>query len=220
MLPMPPLNAIVISNQIEGLEGLYRSNELVQYHLEPVQRDFRPDLSPYDLLIVPNGSDQIAMGRIRNQVRDFLAGGKALFCFDGWFTDWVPGNQWFMDNTKRTIDVRYSVASDRHHLLQNVDINALIFSHGISGWWACGYIEAAPGAEVLLADTWGRPVMVLDEQTTSGTMILTASGPVADSTYATRDDNQSYGTLARLYQNFVQFIYYKKDQYAANRVDL
>jgi hypothetical protein len=75
--------------------------------------------------------------------------------------------------------VRYRARRDRRGLLAGVPLDHLNFSHGMSGWWACGFIEPAPGADVVLEDTWGRPVVVLDEATTAGAMLLTASGPLA-----------------------------------------
>lgn len=196
------LQALLISNGLQGLEKYYVSNELVQYTTCLVTRDFDPELTPYDLLVVPNGSDHVAMLKIKNKVRAFLGAGKALICCDGFFTAWVPGNQWLMDNSRRTLDVRYSVGTDSHNLLANIDLDELNFSHGMSGWWACGYIQAAPGAEVLLHDTWQRPIVVLDEVSTPGRMLLTASGPLADVTYAGRSDS----ALVALYRSFLQLL--------------
>jgi len=197
------LQAIVIDNGIVGLDRYFQDNEKITYHFEPVVADFNPNLDPFNLLIVPNGTDQVAMAKIKPQMHDFLALGKTLFCFDGWFTDWLPGNQWVMDNSKKTIDIRYRIKTDRYNLFENVDLDAFIFSNGISGWWACGYIEAGPGADVVLEDTWQRPVMVLDEQTTNGQIFMTASGPLGDSSYATTDDPRSLGDLAKFYHNLL-----------------
>jgi hypothetical protein len=201
------LQALVISNGIAGLESYFRSNDRVHYHFAHVAKNFRPVLSDYDLLVVPNGSDHVAMGRLKDEVRAFLEAGKVLFCFDGWFTDWVPGNQWVMDNTKKTIDVRYRLGTDRYKLFHNVSVESLIYSHGISGWWACGYIEANPAADVLLFDTWNRPVMVLDQVSTAGIMVLTASGPLIDASPGNEEkESGPWPALHRLYQNLIGLI--------------
>ncbi len=99
------LNALLISNNVAGLETYYVSSDLVQYTVCRITKDFDPDLMPYDVLVIPNGSDHVAMRKIKAKVRDFLDAGKSLVCSDGWFTDWVPGNQWVMDNTKKTIEL-------------------------------------------------------------------------------------------------------------------
>lgn len=197
------IKAAVISNQIVGLEKYFQSNPKVTYQFLPVDGKTDYDFRPYDLLIVPNGTDQVAVGRLKNRISQFLDAGKTLFCFDGWFTDWVPGNQWRMDQEHKSIDIRYAVKSDRHGLFDGIPVADFTFNHGISGWWACGYIDAAPQADVVLEDTWGRAIIVLDETSTPGTMLLTASGPLGDSSYGLTDDEDTYASLAKFYHNLL-----------------
>jgi len=194
------INAAVIDNGVTGLDRFYRSNDRVRYRMETITERFAPDFDGDDLVIVPNGSDHVAMLRIRDDIRKLLERGRGMMCFDGWFTDWVPGNRWIMDNAKPTREIRYRVRTDRHGLFDGVDIDRLIFSHGISGWWACGYIEPHPAADVLLEDTWGRPMVVLDEVSTPGRMILTASGPLGDASFGDASDE-----LRTLYRNVLTF---------------
>ncbi|CCH02580.1 hypothetical protein FAES_4581 [Fibrella aestuarina BUZ 2] len=196
------LNALLISNNIARLTDYFVSNDLVTYTVAAVSKPFDPDLTPYDLLVVPNGSDHVAMLAIKDKVRAFLDAGKTVICADGWFTDWVPGNQWVMNNTKRTIEVRYTLKTDRYGLFDGVNVDDLTFSHGMSGWWSCGYVEPSPEADVLLDDTWGRAIVVLDETSTNGTLFLTASGPLADVTYAGKQDS----ALVILYRNLIRHI--------------
>lgn len=206
---MKPIKALIISNGIEGLNSLYKSTAHIQYDVLEVTSGFDPDLTPYDLLIAPNGTDHLAMYRIRERVKDFLQQGKVLFCFDGWFTDWVPGNRWVMDNSKKSSEVRYRIKDDPYGMSEHFSAADLTFSHGISGWWSCGYIEAAPEATVLLEDTWGRSLLVIDQAGTNGIMVLSASGPLADVSYATTDDNRSYQAMTSLYQNILSFVQQK-----------
>ncbi len=194
------LKALLISNNVAGLESYYVSGDLVQYTVCRITKDFDPDLMPYDVLVVPNGSDHIAMLRIKNKVRGFLDAGRALVCADGWFTDWVPGNRWVMDNAKKTMDMRYALHTDRYGLFDGLAVDALTFSHGMSGWWACGYIEPAEGADVVLTDTWQRAIIVLDEVSTGGRMLLTASGPLADMTY----DGSRTNPSIEIYRRFLE----------------
>lgn len=204
------MKAAVISNGIEAIETLYQSNQEISYDFLEVTKHFDPDLWPYDILIAPNGTDHVALFRIRKKVADFLAAGKTVLCFDGWFTDWIPGNQWVMDNTKRTIDIRYFIKDDPFGITKDFSAEELTFSHGISGWWACGYIEAAAKATVILEDTWGRPLVVVDDKTTNGLMVLSASGPLADVSYATTDDDKAYKAMADLYRGILRFIQQSK----------
>lgn len=205
------LNALLISNNVAGLENYYVSSDLVQYTVCRITKDFDPDLMPYDLLVIPNGSDHVAMLKIKAKVRAFLDAGKSMVCSDGWFTDWVPGNQWVMDNKKKTIDTRYKIQTDRYNLFDGLNVDDLTFSHGMSGWWACGYIDAADGADVVMADTWQRPMIVLDEVSTNGSMLLTASGPLADVTYS----GSKNSPLVGLYRNFLAKVVVEKSKQTA-----
>jgi len=217
------LSAVVVSNAIHGLERTFQSNRAVQYRFAPITEDFGLDLTDADVLIVPNGSDHVAMLKVKDQVRRFLDAGGTLLCFDGWFTDWIPGNRWIHDNSKKTIDVRYAVRTDRHGLFDGVDLDDLQFNHGISGWWACGYIEPADGADVVLEDTWERPMIVLDETTTAGQMVVTASGPLGDFGDTTEDGSFTLGDLpasddtsglVALYRNILSYAAARRPQVA------
>lgn len=203
---MKTIKAAVISNGIEGLQKYFVSSQVIHYSFLEITKDFNPDLDPFNLLIVPNGSDHVAMHKIKNKVAIFLENGNALFCFDGWFTNWLPNNQWIMSNDLKSIDQRYSVKSDSHNLLQNVIVDDLIYNNNISGWWSCGYIEASKDAEVILQDAWQRPIVVLDEKSTNGTIFLTASGPLGDGGIKSTTNNYLNNSLSQLYQNVVFLI--------------
>jgi hypothetical protein len=176
----PTLRALVIANGI-GSEEAYPAREGLSIDVAEVGPGFAPDLSGYDLLIAPNGTDHVALFRIRDDIRAFLDRGGSLFCFCGWFLDWIPGHRWIHDNSHPTREMRHHPGDDPSGLLCGVELKELDFNkHGISGWWACGYIEPAAGADVLVRDSWGRALVVSDETTTNGFLFLTASGPVGD----------------------------------------
>jgi hypothetical protein len=213
------IQAAVISNGLDGIQNYFVSNEKITYTLLEVSKDFDPDLEGFDLLIAPNGSDHIAMAKLKGKVALFLDEGKALFCFDGWFTNWIPGNQWIMSNEKKTIDIRYFIKTDAYAIFDGVDVDKLIYNHNISGWWACGYIDASAHADVVLEDTWQRPIIVLDEKTTNGTIILTASGPLGDSGAIPSGNETSFTALSKLYQNMLNLII-KKKNHENNRITI
>jgi hypothetical protein len=193
--------ALVISNGIVGLEDLFKYNNDLDYTFYETTKDFNPPLHDFDILIIPNGSDHIALHKIKDEVLTYLNNGGILFCFDGWFTNWIPGNRWIMDNSKKTIDVRYSIRDDQYNWSSKINIQHLNFSNGISGWWACGYIQNQPKAQIFIEDNWQRPLVVIDEVTTNGTIVLTASGPCGDFGYS---DDKSYNAPIELYHCFIE----------------
>ena len=182
--------ALIVSNGIQGgipaaiagggphPDGPQPDGPGIDYTVATTGPGFDPDLSGIDLLIVPNGSDHVALGRIAPKIRDFLDCGGTLFCFDGWITPWIPGHRWVMDSTRRTADIRYRPRDVLPGVLDGVDIDELIFRQGVSGWWACGWIDPAPGSTVVLEDGWGRAIVVVDSVSTPGMIVLTASGPL------------------------------------------
>ncbi len=214
---MYKMKAAVISNSIEGIEKYFVANDRIDYTFLEVIKDFNPNLEPYDLLIVPNGSDNIAMAKLKNKVADFLNDGKTLFCFDGWFTDWIPGNQWIMNNELKSIDLRYSIKDDPYNLFENVDINELIYNHKISGWWSCGFIKTSPQTIVLMEDTWNRPIIAIDETSTKGTIVMTASGPLGDGAAIPTEEKSDGNALTQLYRNMVEMVFDKINTVVAEK---
>ncbi|MDA9555702.1 hypothetical protein N9R54_05645, partial [Pelobium sp.] len=192
------------------------SNDKVAYTHVYVDENFNPDLSDFDLLITGNPTDHIALFKIKDKIYDFLQSGKALFCFSGWYLDYIPGNKWVMERDIKSIDIRYFKGEDRHNLLDGVNIDELIYQNGISGWWACGHIEKGINADAVLLDTLKRPIMILDEHSTAGTIICTASGPLSDS-MKTEEGKSKAVTV--LYHNLINFII-KKYQYEEDRISI
>ncbi len=196
------LRGLVVSNGIGG-EGAYPSNDRVQFDVVEIGGDRELSLEGYDLLVAPNGTDHVALYQQRQVIHEFLNAGGALLCCCGWFLDWVPGNRWVHDNSHPTFEVRHRVGVDRNGLLTDVDLGHLDRNeHGISGWWSCGYIKPAAGADVLIEDTWGRAIVVFDAQSTRGTMLLTASGPLGDY----RRYGVEAGPTQILYDNYLNYV--------------
>jgi len=200
------LRALVIDNGIGAADG-FRDRPEIVFDRAMTGPNFQPQLDRYDLLVVPNGCDHIAMYRIRDEVRAMLYAGKSLFCFCGWFTDWIPGNRWIHDNRHATRDMRHFAGDDSRGLLDGVDLGYLDHNrHGISGWWSCGYIETGTPESVLVRDTWGRALIVSDESTTPGFMFLTASGPLGDF-----PESSSWSPLGKLYRNVLDYAIVRTD---------
>lgn len=176
------LRAAYIDNGITGLSEAFSARETVSFTPLSTDRPL-PNLANFDLLIVPNGSDQVFMSHERQAVLRFLNTGGSLFCFDGFFGDWLPDYKWKASPETETKKVRYKAPDPNHPLLKEVDIQDLVFHEGISGWWACGFIETTNPGVVVLEDTWSRPVMIWDDRTYRGYLFLTASGPVGDYGY-------------------------------------
>lgn len=195
------LQAALIDNGVQGTSDYFVDRGELRFRRERIGAGWAPDFSYDDVLVVPNGSDHVALYRARASVAQLLARGGTVLCFCGFFTPWLPGSVWVHDNSRPNREVRYHVVNDALGLLDDVAIDTLdTNAHGISGWWACGGIQTARESSVVLADTWHRPVLVADTRSTPGLIIATASGPLGDA-----DPSADAGSgLTRLYRNVMR----------------
>jgi len=194
------LNVALIDSGVYGTTQYFAETPEVRYRIERIRNHWQPDFSADDLVVVPNGANHVALYEVRGSIRTFLDRGGTLACFCGFFTPWIPGNQWVHDNRQPLKAVRYRARSDPLGLLEGVDIDQLTFeSHGISGWWACGEIITDHPDSVLLEDNFGRVIMVADTTSTLGLIIATASGPLGDP-----DPSAPSQGIAKLYRNIIR----------------
>ncbi|OAQ38313.1 hypothetical protein A5893_16120 [Pedobacter psychrophilus] len=211
------IEAAVINSGVHGSSSAFKNNALVNYTYLNVDENFSPDLTPYHLLLTGNPTDHIALYKIKDKIADFLNQGKTLFCFSGWYTDYIPGNKWIMERDIKSIDIRYFKKSDKNNLLTGVNINELIYQNGISGWWACGHIEPSENAEIILVDTLNRPIMILDQNSTNGTIICTSGGPLNGKKSKNEEDLHAVNVL---YNNLIDYIYKKQRHEQENRISI
>lgn len=174
------MNIAILNNGTGEPSMLYRTERLSAHRFEfiPALQLGRTDLSPFDMFIAPNGTDHVALYKSREKIRAFLDEGKIVMCFCGWTTDWIPGARWVMqtDIPLRTYSIRFP--NPAHPVLEGVGIEEVNLSNGKRGFWSCGHIEVTPNAEVLMMNNLNQCVMFVDEKTTRGAIVATASAPV------------------------------------------
>lgn len=201
------LTAALIHNGVHGTERHFADTAQLRYRVERVGRAWRPDFSNDDLVVVPNGADHVALYAARTAIDAVLSRGGAVLCFCGCFTPWLPGAVWIHDNSRPNREVRYRVTADPLGLMDGVDPARLSTEpHGISGWWACGFLRTVHSSSVVLMDTWQRPVLIADTLSTPGLIVATASGPLGDSDPAM---SSGEGPL-RLYRNIIRAVIARK----------
>ena len=211
------INAAVVNSGVHGSKSGFKDNDQIKYTYLDITKNFNPDLSSFNLLLTGNPTDHVALYKIKDKIADFLDAGNSLFCFSGWYTNYIPGNRWVMERDIKSIDIRYFKESDKNNLLDGVNIDELIFMNGISGWWACGHIEASPNAEILLVDILNRPIMILDEQTTNGTIICTSGGPLNG---RKSKNEENLPAVNVLYNNLIDYIYKKQYHEQEDRISI
>ena len=197
------MNIAVLDNGIGYLAETYNADNFAghSFTIIPALALGESDISGYDIFIAPNGTDHVALYRNRDKISDFLAGGGAVLCFCGWTTDWIPGSTWEMQYNipLRTYEITFP--DPEHPLLRGIRIDEVNINNGKRGFWVCGHINSAQDAEVLMVNNLNEPVMILDEHTTNGTIVATASGPLPTFEEHPGEERHSFDIL---FQNILE----------------
>lgn len=197
------MNIAVLDNGIGYIPEIYNAGKYPahSFTIIPALSLGQTDLSGYDMFIAPNGTDHVALFRNREKIRTLLDRGGALLCFCGWTTDWIPGSTWGMQYNipLRTYEITFP--NPDHPLLHGISLDEVNISNGKRGFWVCGHINAASDAEILMVNNLNEPVMILDEKSTAGTIVATASGPLPGSG---EEDQEGPHSFDILFENILQ----------------
>ncbi len=190
----------LIDSGVAGTEQWYVGDSTHHYRCERISAHWQPSFDKDDVVLVPNGANHVALYEQRAQLHDFLARGGVVLCFCGFFTPWLPGNQWRHDIGRDLRQLRYDVVSDEFGLFEGVEAEELCSdTHGIRGGWACGDIQSHYADSVVLMDNFQRRLLIADRRSTAGLIIATASGPLGDDA----PDAAAHGAR-RLYRNILR----------------
>ena len=134
-------------------------------------------LSPEDILLVPCRTPADRMEPHAAKLRAFLdMGGTVVATGESHSERWLPGFDfheqptnywWWLDKDG---DLGVKVLAPDHPMFTKLDPNALT-------WHLHGWFEPAAGAEVIATNAEGGAILVIDEVTTKGRMILTTLDP-------------------------------------------
>lgn len=129
------------------------------------------DLSTYDVLIFPRGTDQEVVYAARQKIREFLDRGKIVVSFGEVTKEWLPSCNWagVVPEDDGPLEIK-----KEHPVLEGLRPQDLHWHKGATGWCCHGHFVAPPGAEVLVTTEIDDPVMYIDRHSTKG-IILAAS---------------------------------------------
>lgn len=129
------------------------------------------DLSAYHILVFPRGTDVEMVFKKRDEIRKFLDSGNIVVSFGEVTKGWIPSCNW--DGVIPEDDGPLEI-NKKHPILDNLESEDLHWHKGATGWCCHGHFIAPPGAEILVTNALGDPVMYIDRQSTKG-IILAAS---------------------------------------------
>jgi len=129
------------------------------------------DLSTYNVLIFPRGTDQEVVYSVKDKIEELLNLGNMVISFGEVTKEWLPSCRW--DGVKPEDDGPLLIKKE-HPIFKNLKPEDLHWHKGATGWCCHGHFIAPPGAEVLVTNCLGDPVMYIDCHSTKG-IILAAS---------------------------------------------
>ncbi len=130
------------------------------------------NLFVYDVLILPRGTDQEILYRVRDKIAAYLDSGKIVISFGEVTNKWLPACTW--DGVKPEDDEPLTIHHRHPVILDNLKPDDLHWHKGATGWCCHGHFIAPEGAEILVTNMLGDPVMYIDRHSTKG-VILAAS---------------------------------------------
>lgn len=134
-------------------------------------------LTDFDGVLVPCRTPANRMMPHSPMIRAYLdASGTVIATGESHSEQWLPGfafhsqptNYWWWLDQNADLGVR--ISKPDHPLFDHMDPTALT-------WHLHGWFDAAEGAEVIATNAEGGPILVIDEVTTRGRMILTTLDP-------------------------------------------
>ncbi|MFI5011151.1 MAG: hypothetical protein ACHQAY_02265 [Hyphomicrobiales bacterium] len=135
------------------------------------------ELDSFDVVIVPCRTPAHRIGPCAAQLKDYLDSGGTVFASGESNSElWLPGivfapqptNWWWWLDPKADLGVR--IVAKSHPLLRRLRQEDVT-------WHLHGAFAVPPGAEVLIVEGEGRPILYVDEVTTRGRMIVTSLDP-------------------------------------------
>ena len=135
------------------------------------------DLAAFDTVLVPCRTPAERIAPHADRLRAFIDGGGTVVATgESHSEDWLPGfafheqptNYWWWLEKDGDLGVRITAPDDP--FFQAVAPEALT-------WHLHGWFDPAPGARVLATNAEGGAILVIDEVTTTGRMVLTTLDP-------------------------------------------
>lgn len=160
-------------------------------------------IEDYDLVILPSSMQGEKIAHLRNELRQYLNKNGVVFCFSGTCIDYLPGNTWKIDEDIPSI--HYTLYDDTYGFFKDVDLDIL---NGIDkhGWKSEGYIKSENDVQVVVCSYEQLPVMVVDEITTSGTIVITAGLGMLEKAVADLSHPKLEMELKKVYENMLTLV--------------
>ncbi|MGO0122384.1 hypothetical protein [Desulfothermobacter acidiphilus] len=135
------------------------------------------DLSVFHVLFFPRGTDQEMAYACREKIKEFLLSGKMVIALGEITEPWLPGCHWAGVVPEDDGPV---VIKKVHPILRGLKPEDLHWHRGATGWCCHGHFVPPPGAEVLVTNLRGDPLLYVDRHSAAPGVIVASSQLDAD----------------------------------------
>lgn len=161
------------------------------------------DLNDYELVVLPSSLTLEQVNVIKDQLHKYLNNNGVVFCFSADAVDALPHNA--INKSKKVPEIHYTLYDDTYGFFKDVDTEVLnsISQHK---WSSQGFIESEHDVQVVVCSYEKLPVMVVDEISTSGTMVITAGLGMLENTIEGASDPDLAAELSKLWENMLSLV--------------
>ncbi len=131
----------------------------------------KEDITSYDILIFPRGTDQEMAYAARKKIREFLDSSRIVISFGEVTKEWLPSCHW--DGVVPEDDGNLSIIAKEHPIFKDLEDCDLHWHKGATGWCCHGHFTAPHGSEVLVKNEINDPMAYIDRRSTNGTILVT-----------------------------------------------
>ena len=150
-----------------------------KFDVIPATEFSETDISSYDILLFPRGTDEEAMLKNAGRIEDFLNSGKVVISMGEIPRNWLPGTNWdgVIPEDDGPLDIctfKKGDADVKHEIFENIEPNELHWHKGATGWCCHGHLIPPENAEILVVNKRGDAMMYIDRESTKGTLLITS----------------------------------------------
>lgn len=130
------------------------------------------ELSGFTGLIITNYVDEQFMVKHKALFEDYLEKGGVIFSFAEMDESYLPNAPIWQRSPIAIKDRIIKIADPTYPLFEGISEHDLNYRDGVKGFFTRGYFKELPkGAEVIVEDNQGAPIMYVDRTSTNGVII-------------------------------------------------
>lgn len=163
------------------------------------------DLSQFAGLMITNFVDESFMLTHKEILEQYLDTGGVIFSFAEMSESYLPNAPIWHRSPTPIREREIIVVEPINPIFEGIDPYDLNVRQGVKGFFTRGYFEEIPaGAEVIVQDELGKPVIYIDRKSTNGVLIV---GSGTDLYQVYRSEQSSANRLTTQIPNYIRTLH-------------